>query len=118
MWELLFENIRKKNVNLNESEKEVIRKLFVHKKYRKHQYIVQEGEVVTHDHFIIKGLARTYRVDEKGQEHILRFTPEDWWAGDLGSFFSGVPTQYNIDCLEETEVLRISNTDLETLFET
>jgi CRP-like cAMP-binding protein len=117
MWDLLLENIAKKNVHLNAAEKEIIRKLFVHKKYRKHQYIVQEGEVVMHDHFIIKGLARTYRVDEKGQEHILRFTPEDWWAGDLGSFFGQIPTQYNIDCLEETELLRISNTDLETLFE-
>ena len=78
---------------------------------------MQEGEVATHDNFVIKGICRTYRVDEKGQEHILRFSPEDWWAGDRASFLSGEPTSYNVDCLEETEVLRISAADLERLFE-
>lgn len=117
MWDLLFDNIAKKNVKLNEPDKTLIKKLFAHRKYRKHQYIVQEGDVVMHDHFIVKGLARTYRVDERGQEHIVRFTPEDWWAGDLGSLFSQTPTPFNIDCLEDTDLLRIHFSDLETLFE-
>lgn len=117
MWDLLFNNIAGKGVSLTEEEKNVIRDCFSHKKYRKHQYIVQEGDVVAHDYFIVKGLARTYRVDERGQEHILRFTPEDWWAGDLASFFGQIPTQYNIDCIEDTEVLRISVEDLEKVFD-
>jgi len=117
MWNLLFENIAQKGVVLADEEKDVVQHLFTHKKYRKHQYIVQEGEVVQHDYFIVKGLARTYRVDEKGHEHILRFTPEAWWAGDLGSLLGETPTPYNIDCLEDTEVLRIGSADLETLFE-
>ena len=73
--------------------------------------------MIDHDYFIVKGLARTYRVDEKGQEHIIRFTPEDWWAGDLASLLGQIPTIYNIDCLEDTEVLRVGINDLEKLFE-
>lgn len=117
MWDLLFGNIASKGVVLSETEMKILRESFNHKKYRKHQYIVQEGDVVEHDYFIVKGLARTYHVDEKGQEHILRFTPEDWWAGDLASFFGQIPTQYNIDCIEDTEVLRISVDDLEKVFD-
>jgi CRP-like cAMP-binding protein len=117
MWDLLFKNISDKDVSLRNDEIELVKSLFTHKKFRKHQYILQEGEVSTHDNFIIKGLARTYTVDNKNQEHITRFTPEEWWAGDLASFLSGKPTTYNIDCLEDTEVLRISAKDLETLFE-
>ncbi|MGC3945029.1 MAG: Crp/Fnr family transcriptional regulator [Chryseolinea sp.] len=117
MWNLLFDNISAKGVVLTENDKQILRECFSNRKYRKHQYIVQEGDIVDHDYFIVKGLARTYRVDEKGQEHILRFTPEDWWAGDLASLFGKTPSLYNIDCIEDTEVLRISVNDLDKLFE-
>lgn len=117
MWDLLFSNIKGKGVALSEDEIQILKDYFTHKKYRKHQYVVQEGDVVQYEYFILKGLTRTYRVDERGQEHILRFTPEDWWAGDLGSSLGKIPTIYNIDCIEETEVLRIGIDDLETMFE-
>lgn len=117
MWDLLLENIAKRKVFLTAEEIEILKSLFQHKKFRKHQYILQQGDVSTHDNFIIKGLCRTYRVDEKDQEHILRFTPEDWWTGDMASFLSREPSQYNVDCLEDTEILRISFADLELLFE-
>lgn len=117
MWDLLLENIARRDVHLTAEEIETLKSLFSHKKFRKHQFILEEGEVSTHDNFIIKGLSRTYSIDEKGQQHILRFTPEEWWTGDLASFLSGKPTIYNVDCLEDTEVLRITYPDLETLFE-
>lgn len=117
MFTLLLENIKRRDVDLSEEEVDIVTSLFVHKRFRKHQYILQEGDVCTHDNFVIKGLARTYRVDDKGHEHILRFTPEDWWTGDLGSFLSDTPSLYNVDCLEDTEILRISSADLDTLFE-
>ncbi len=117
MWDLLLKNISAKGVHLDDKEIEGLKSLFTYKKFRKHQYILQEGDVAMHDSFVIKGLARTYRVDEKGHEHILRFTPEDWWTGDMASFLTGNPTSYNIDCLEDTEVLRITSADLELLFE-
>jgi CRP-like cAMP-binding protein len=117
MWDLLLQNISTKGVDLTVDEIEILKKAFSHKRYRKHQYILQQGDVALFDNFVIKGLARTYSVDEKGHEHILRFTPEDWWTGDLASFLSAKPSLYNVDCLEDTEVLRISPHDLEMLCE-
>jgi CRP-like cAMP-binding protein len=117
MWDLLLSNIARRDVYLTNEELETLKSLFTYKKLRKHQYILQQGEVATHDNFIISGLARTYRVDEKGHEHILRFTPEEWWTGDLASFLTGTPSSYNVDCLEDTEILRITFKDLETLFD-
>jgi CRP-like cAMP-binding protein len=117
MWDLLLSNIARRDVHLTSEEVEILKSLFNYKKLRKHQYILQEHEVATHDNFIVSGLARTYRVDEKGHEHILRFTPEEWWTGDLASFLSGAPSSFNVDCLEDTEILRITFKDLEILFE-
>lgn len=117
MWTLLFEQIERRKIFLAEEEMNIIKDLFVHRRFRKHQYILQEGQVSQYDNFVIRGLARTYRVDEKNHEHILRFSPEEWWTGDLASFLAGLPSIYNVDCLEDTEVLSITNANLEVLFE-
>ena len=116
MWELLLENFAKKGVQLDENELAIIQSVFHYRKYRKNQYILQQGDVARYESFIIKGLARKYDVDDKGQEHVLLFLAEEWWAGDLYSFYTGQPTYYNIDCLEETEVLQITRQDLEYLY--
>jgi CRP-like cAMP-binding protein len=116
MSELLIRNLNK-FVSLTNEETEVILPLFTLRRFRKHQYILQEGDLVRHETFIIKGLTRTYEVDEKGQEHIIQFGLEDWWVGDLYSFLTGAPSRYNIDCLEDTEVLQITKADLEEVYQ-
>ena len=106
-----------KYVTLTPEEVDVIASLFSFRTFRKRQYILQEGEINRHETFIVKGLTRTYEVDEKGQEHIVQFGLEDWWIGDLYSFLTETPTKYNIDCLEDTEVYQITRSNLETLYE-
>ena len=105
-----------KYVALTGEDIRIINSLFTAKKYRRRQYIVQEGDVVRFETFIVKGLTRSYEVDDKGHEHIVQFGLEDWWVGDLYSFLTDTPTKYNIDCLEDTEVLQITKDDLETLY--
>ena len=117
MWELFLQNIAKKGVSLSNEEIEVIQSLFSHKKLRKNQYILQQGDVARYETFVVSGLTRTYEVDNNGLEHVLFFGPEDWWVGDLYSFLSGKPSLYNVDCLEATEVLQISRENLDRVYE-
>lgn len=117
MWDLLVQNLRSRNIVLDQAELEIFQSMFRHRKFRKNQYILQEGNIADQESFVIKGLTRTYEVNPKGQEHILFFGPEDWWVGDLYSFLSGIPSSYNVDCLEDTEVLQISKQNLELLYE-
>jgi CRP-like cAMP-binding protein len=117
MWELLFQNIEKRGISLTSEEQECIKSLFTYRKFRKNQYLLQQGDVARLETFVIKGLTRTYELGEQGQEHVLYFGPEDWWVGDMYSFLSGTPSQYNIDCLEETEVLQITKPNLEALYD-
>lgn len=116
MWDPLIKNLSK-FVPLTPQEVGIIQSLFTFRKYRKRQYILQEGDVARYETFIVKGVTRTYQVDEKGQEHVLQFGLEDWWVGDLYSFLTEAPTTYNVDCLEDTEVMHITRADLETLYE-
>lgn len=112
----LVDNIAKKGVHLDPNEIEFLHSAFRYRKFRKNQYILQQGDIARFETYMISGLARTYEVDDNGQEHVISFNPEDHWIGDLCSFYTGTPTYLNIDCLEETEVFQITHPDLERLF--
>ena len=53
-------------------------------------------------------MLRLYSVDEKGSEHVMQFAFEGWWSGDQFSFLTGEPSVYNIDALEDCELLLLS----------
>lgn len=114
MIEVLFNHIQDK-VTLTDGDKEAIRTFFVTKKLRKRQYLLQEGNVCTYLTFISKGLLRTYNVDNKGEEHMSVFGWEGWWLSDFNSFLTGDPAVFNIDAIEDSELLMISRTDYEAL---
>lgn len=85
------------------------------KKLRKKQYLLQEGDVWRYNAFVLSGFLRTYRVDDKGQEHFIQFSVENWWAGDRESYIDEKPAKFNIDAFEDSEVLLISKDDFEML---
>ena len=116
MFEYLSSHFQK-HISLSPEELSITQELFRYKKYRKHQFILQEGETCRFETFIIKGCTRIYEIDDKGQEHILQFGLENWWVGDLFSFLSGSVSRLNIDCLDDTEVFNISRNDLEELYQ-
>lgn len=104
MFNLLLTHIEKR-VNLSNEEFEIISKFFIPKKLRKKQFLLNEGEVCRHIGFINSGCLREYTIDSKGAEHIIQFAIKDWWVSDLNSFLSGLPAKYNIDALQDSEVL-------------
>jgi CRP-like cAMP-binding protein len=116
MWEALIQNLSRFIV-LSKDDIAIIQSLFTEKKFRKRQYILQEADVSRSETYVVTGLTRTYEVDDKGIEHIMQFGPEDWWVGDLFSFLTETPTRFNVDCLEDTQVLQISKPNLQLLYQ-
>lgn len=102
---------------LNDNDIERLKSVFVPKKLRKRQYFLQEGEICKHLGFVVKGAMKHYSVDEKGNEHIIRLSIENWWAGDRESFTMLTPSSYYIDAWEETDLLIATQADLSTLSE-
>jgi len=116
MYEPLFTYIKDRSITpLSEKEVELIKSVFVPKKIRKKQYLLQAGEVCKYTAFIVKGAMRQYRVDDQGIEHIIHLSLETWWAVDRESFIMLVPSAYNIDAWEDTDVLALTKSDSETL---
>ena len=116
MFEQLFQKLDEK-VQLTAEEKELAKTFFLPKKLRKRQYLLQEGDVSKYVAFVEKGMLRSYKIDEKGTEHILQFAFEGWWISDQFSFLTGEPSQYNIDALEDSELLLLSKPAEEQLMD-
>ena len=114
MFELLSQSIKEK-VSIKDDEFDFAKTLFIPKKLRKRQYLLQEGDVSKYTAFVEKGMLRTFTVDEKGNELILQFSMEGWWAGDLYSFLTEEPSQFHIEAMEECELLLITKSSWDTL---
>ncbi len=76
---------------------------------------MQEGDIWKYDAFITKGCVRTYSVDEKGYEHIMGFSIENWWTGDRESLLSSQPSRFNIDAIEDSELVLFTHTNFDLL---
>jgi len=116
MHERLLQSVKDK-ITLTPEEMESLPKFFLPKKVRKRQFILNAGDVCQYVTFVEKGMVRLFSVDDDGQEHVIQFAIEGWWIGDNGSFLSGDSSIYNIEALEDAEILNLSRPQLEAMTE-
>lgn len=103
---------------LTTEELRQVERVVMPRKIRRHQYLLQSGDTSNYIGFVVKGCLRQFRVNENGQEHIMRFFIEDWWVCDFESFHSGRPSKYEIDALEDSELLMLEKNNFDGLIET
>jgi CRP-like cAMP-binding protein len=92
-------------VELSEEEEQILLSGIKTRRYLKGQYILQQGDVCSISAFMLKGCTKTFYLDDQGQEHVIMFSIEDWWTSDLASFTTQTPSDFNVQCLENTEVV-------------
>jgi len=112
----MFEKLRaffERSVPITDEQFDFIKSQFTPRKVKKHEILMRAGEICKFGIFVASGCLRTYTIDDKGKEHILQFSVENWWTGDLSSFVTSTPTIYNIDALEDSEVLLFGDTALQ-----
>ncbi|MDP4264107.1 MAG: Crp/Fnr family transcriptional regulator [Bacteroidota bacterium] len=78
-------------------------------------FYLKAGQIAMQKAYINKGSTRTFTMDEKGREHILNFSFEDWWLADFESYHTGKPGTKYIQAVEDCELLCISKEALEKL---
>jgi CRP-like cAMP-binding protein len=81
----------------------------------KKTYLLQEGEICNFEAYLNKGCIRTFYIDENGFEVTLMFSIEDWWIGDVGSFYEQRPSNLFIETLEDCEILAFNPVTKEML---
>ena len=103
-------------VSLTKDEIDFLVSKIIDRKYLKGQYLVQQGDVCKYSCFVISGCTKTFYMDEAGQEHIMMFSIEDWWTSDMSSFINQTPADFNIQFLENTELIMFPHDNIEALY--
>jgi CRP-like cAMP-binding protein len=104
-----------KIVPLTDDEFAFVRSHFTPKKYKKHQFLIQEGEHVSYAYFVVSGLVKLVHTDALGKEHIVSFAMEDWWESDYQAFHNRGKATMSLNCLEDTEVYCLTLDDYQKL---
>lgn len=111
----LFESyIRTYNL-FSDEEIATIKSLAIPKRLKKRQYLLRQGSVCRYHTFICSGCLRSYRIDDKGCEHIIGLSPASHWVSDPVSLQSGSPSNDFIDALEDSTIIQLSTDSFKTL---
>lgn len=115
MFDLLLKNIDR-HIHLEPEESSFFISLARVRRLKKKEFLLQAGEVCRYEAFVLEGCLRNYYLDDKGDEHILQFSIEDWWTSDLYSLLTQSPANQFIDALEDSVVALFDRDDLEQLY--
>lgn len=111
----LLRNQIEKIVPLTNHEFEQVLTYFNYKKFKKHQFVIQEGQLAEYDYFILSGCLKSYSTDINGKDHIIQFGLPDWWITDYQAYYFQQKATVCIDCIEASEVLCLSYANREKL---
>ena len=79
--------------------------------------LIQKNHLVKHQYFVLKGCLRTFLIDASGKEHTIQFAVENWWVSDYVSYYKEVHSIFDIECIEDCQLLKISKERLVALFD-
>ena len=82
---------------------------------KKGEFFLESGKINRYVGFLHKGLVR-YFVYNHGEEATFEFTREGEFVADYQSFNNKVPSNQNIQAIEDCEMLIINYTDLQKIF--
>lgn len=82
-------------------------------KVKKRDFFIRADENCPYVGFVHQGCLEYYFNDQEGEKHIVYFAMEDWWVGDLNSFYNQMPTMYNLEAFEDSLILAIDHVSFE-----
>lgn len=115
MFDVIIEKIRE-HVDLSDDEAALFSTYLEIRKLRKNQLLVEPPYPASAEFFVTKGCLRHYFLDESGVVHTTAFAIEGWWMTDLQSFFTGAPSKYHVEAMEEGEVIKLRKEGKEEMF--
>lgn len=111
-----FINYLDQIVALTEESAAAINEITIHRSLPKHTSLLQNGDVCKEFHFLEKGLARVFYYKD-GKEVTAWFASANQIVSAIDSLFTGEPSLYNIEILEEATVWSLQYHKIEPVFE-
>ncbi len=111
----IIQNI-KSLVSLNTAEEKAFLQILEVNKFKKKDFVLQEGQICNKITFVNYGCMRLF-YNIEGVENTIQFFFGDSWYTDYASFLTGQPTIENIQALENSEVVQVKKEDLYQLYD-
>ena len=111
--EKLIKNISK-YITINNSDIEIIDKVFSKKEYKKDEYLIEQGKRADKIFFIQEGLVRIYFINENGNEINTYFASDESFTTSFSSFINQHSSVEFIKAEKETSVYSLNYSDFET----
>ncbi|UUV21460.1 Crp/Fnr family transcriptional regulator [Paenimyroides aestuarii] len=115
MKSLLLQSIAK-HVSLTEKEEEIVLNACSSSTFKNKTMLIKPGDEAHFTYFVLKGILRSYTIDDNGTIHILSFATPGWWMADMYSYLTDKPAILYVDVIEECEVLILQKSDVENLY--
>ena len=115
MYEEILNHIQRE-IDLDQTEKEEFTSLLFEKRLSKKDLLIQPGQQVEAEYYVVKGCLQAYYLSESGDKHIIQFAIEDWWISDFEAFFKDEPASLYLEAIEDSYLLGINKEILEPLY--
>jgi CRP-like cAMP-binding protein len=103
-------------IELSKDEQREFVGVLSEKRISKKEFLIEPGQSVNCEYYVVKGCLKAYYLDRDGNKHIIQFAVEDWWISDFEAFFGNYPAQLYVEAIEDSILLGIHRDTLETLY--
>jgi CRP-like cAMP-binding protein len=112
--ELLKQHISK-TITLTDEQFDYFFSHFTPLSFKKGQTIINEGDEVNFEYFVISGCLKAFFINDDIKMYILQFAMPTWWTSDYNALYSHSRATINVDCITDAEVLCLNSADREKL---
>jgi CRP-like cAMP-binding protein len=114
-FQFVLQNVSK-HISLTQVETEFFVTLLHEKHVKKKEFLLQAGQSSSAISFVNSGALRAFYVDQDDKQSTIMFAITDWWITDINSFLNRIPALISIEAVEDSELLQLSNDDIEWLY--
>lgn len=107
MTHRLFEHINH-YTTVSKADFEEILSHFELQTYDKKALVTEVGTRCNFNHFVLEGCLHMCFINQKGMESTIQFAIENWWMTDHLAYINRTNTDFSIQAVERTHLLRIS----------
>ena len=104
-----------KTISLTDEQFDYVFAHFKPKSYKKGQSLITAGDNVDCEYFVLSGCLKSFYINDDLKMFILQFAMPTWWTSDFNALYTGSKATINVDCINDAEVLCLTNADREKL---
>jgi CRP-like cAMP-binding protein len=106
----------KSKIRIRETDLQIVLSAFEKKTFSKGTFVLRKGEIANQYFYVKSGGLRFYYGDYNDETTAWVFFQDDFFT-EISSLNPQIPTRFNIEAIEHTELIVINKTEMEKLYQ-